>query len=151
MTKSRALAGLAAVLRGGEKLAVLHAVRVLAGCSVILRRMPDELPMVVRPLQPGQWQPEKHGGGTAWPTAEGEPVWGANMVSLQQMLPDSFGLFVQVGGSPSNGARQWPTDLKVHGMQEVSGSSPLSSTGQKRNPNSSNSEYSRKVPATRTL
>ncbi len=33
----------------------------------------------------------------------------------------------------------------VHGMQEVSGSSPLSSTGQKRNSNGSNSEYSRKV------
>jgi hypothetical protein len=30
-------------------------------------------------------------------------------------------------------------------MQEVSGSSPLSSTGQKRNSNDSNSEYSRKV------
>jgi hypothetical protein len=30
-------------------------------------------------------------------------------------------------------------------MQEVSGSSPLSSTGQKRNSNSSNSEYSSKV------
>jgi hypothetical protein len=35
--------------------------------------------------------------------------------------------------------------LVVHGMQEVSGSSPLSSTGQKRNSKDSNSEYSRKV------
>ena len=35
--------------------------------------------------------------------------------------------------------------LPPDGMQEVSGSSPLSSTGQKRNPNESNSEYSRKV------
>jgi hypothetical protein len=33
----------------------------------------------------------------------------------------------------------------VHGMQEVSGSSPLSSTGQKQNSNESNSEYSSKV------
>ena len=33
----------------------------------------------------------------------------------------------------------------VHGMQEVSGSSPLSSTGQKHNSNGSNSEYSSKV------
>ena len=36
--------------------------------------------------------------------------------------------------------------LPPDGMQEVSGSSPLSSTGQKRNPNGSNSEYSSKVP-----
>jgi hypothetical protein len=36
--------------------------------------------------------------------------------------------------------------LPPDGMQEVSGSSPLSSTGQKRNSNSSNSEYSSKVP-----
>ena len=35
--------------------------------------------------------------------------------------------------------------LPPDGMQEVSGSSPLSSTGQKRNPNKSNSEYSSKV------
>jgi hypothetical protein len=34
--------------------------------------------------------------------------------------------------------------LPPDGMQEVSGSSPLSSTGQKRNSNRSNSEYSRK-------
>jgi hypothetical protein len=35
--------------------------------------------------------------------------------------------------------------LPPDGMQEVSGSSPLSSTGQKRSSNKSNSEYSRKV------
>jgi hypothetical protein len=35
--------------------------------------------------------------------------------------------------------------LPPDGMQEVSGSSPLSSTGQKRNSNGSNSEYSSKV------
>jgi hypothetical protein len=35
--------------------------------------------------------------------------------------------------------------LPPDGMQEVSGSSPLSSTGQKRNSNGSNIEYSRKV------
>jgi hypothetical protein len=36
-------------------------------------------------------------------------------------------------------------------MQEVSGSSPLSSTGQKRNSNESNSEYSRKVQQRRPV
>ena len=35
--------------------------------------------------------------------------------------------------------------LPPDGMQEVSGSSPLSSTGQKRNSNKSNRQYSRKV------
>ena len=35
--------------------------------------------------------------------------------------------------------------LPPDGMQEVSGSSPLSSTGQKRNSNESNSEYSSEV------
>jgi hypothetical protein len=40
--------------------------------------------------------------------------------------------------------------LVVHGMQEVSGSSPLSSTGQKPNSNESNSEYSSKVQQRRS-
>ena len=39
--------------------------------------------------------------------------------------------------------------LPPDGMQEVSGSSPLSSTGQIRNSNKSNSEYSSKVPQRR--
>jgi hypothetical protein len=39
----------------------------------------------------------------------------------------------------------WVDVLPPDGMQEVSGSSPLSSTGQKLNSNESNSEYSSKV------
>jgi hypothetical protein len=41
--------------------------------------------------------------------------------------------------------------LPPDGMQEVSGSSPLSSTGQKPNSNESNSEYSSKVQQRRPV
>src|ERR1700722_6703310 len=75
----------------------------------------------------------------------GLPAW---MAAVQQEStathPDAGGL----AGTREDGDLQgWtPVDvLPPDGMQEVSGSSPLSSTGQKPNSNNSNSEYSRKV------
>jgi hypothetical protein len=76
------------------------------------------------------WEPERAG----WPVQQESTATGADLTGLVRTI--------------WNGDlhRRTAVDvLPVDGMQEVRGSNPLSSTGQKRNSNTSNGEYSSKV------
>jgi hypothetical protein len=105
----------------------------LAGCPSSLHSAAVALSQVVAGHAPARARDQARSAGTA----------GVQHGSTATH-PDAGGL---AGTREDDDLRGWTRVdvLPPDGMQEVSGSSPLSSTGQRPNSNESNSEYSRKV------